>query len=97
MTVLVNLHVVACADPSTVLDLFILVRVKPARAQWASNFVYVLGEAKYYLVSNTFYRRYSGSGFLAIFLDEDAHTLYRFFVWLFRHYVSCLARWPFNI
>jgi hypothetical protein len=43
MTVLVNLHIITSADPSTVLYLFILVRIKPARAQGAPNLVYVLG------------------------------------------------------
>ena len=96
MAVLINLHVVASANPSTVLYFFILVRVKPARAERAPNFVYVLGESKYYLVGNAFNGRYGSSWLLAIFFDKDAHALDRFFVWLVRHFVSCLAQRPFN-
>ena len=85
MAILVNLHVVAGADPCTVFNLFIFVWIKPARAQRPTNLVYVLCEAEYHLFSNTFDRRYGGAGFLAIFLDKDAHPLYRFFARVVRH------------
>ena len=78
MAILVNLHVVAGADPCTVFNLFIFVWIKSARAQGPTNLVYVLGKAEYHLFSNTFDRRYGGAGFFAIFLYKDAHPLYRF-------------------
>ena len=68
MAVLVNLHVIASADPSTVLYLFIFVWIKSARAQRAPNLVYVLGETKYNLFGDTFDGGYSGPRFLTIFL-----------------------------
>ena len=46
MAVLVDLHVVAGADPGTVLDLLLLAGIEAARAEWPADFINVLGQAQ---------------------------------------------------
>jgi len=85
VTILVDLHIVAGADPSAVLDLFGLVRVEPARAQRASYFIYILREPKYYGLGHSLHRRRVTTRLLGEVLNEPTHTLHSFFTRLFRH------------
>jgi len=86
MAVLVDLHVVAGADPGAVLYLFILVRIEPAGAEWAPDIVDILGEPEDHLVGDPFYGRDVGAGFFTKFLNENAHALDGFLARLVRHF-----------
>jgi hypothetical protein len=76
MTVLVDLHIVTSADPSAVLDLLCLVRVETTGTQWPADFVDVLGQAQDHGFGDALSRVLECSGFFAVFVHENAHSLY---------------------
>jgi len=82
MAVFVDLHVVAGADPSAVLDLFFFAGIEAAGAKRPADFIDVLGEAQNYGFCDSFFRMQKRAGFFAVTFDEQAHPLDGFFAGL---------------
>jgi hypothetical protein len=85
MAVLVDLHVIAGADPGTVLYLFVLIWIETTRTQRPSNFVDILGQTKDDLLSDAFNGGDVSTRFFRVLLNEDPHALDCFFAWLLFH------------
>src|SRR5215472_7362345 len=82
VAIFVDLHIVACADPGTVLDLFGFVRIKAARAQRFAQRLIVNRQSlddgfSYFVVGMG-----RGAGLFAVFLNKLAHALDSFRVGL---------------
>src|SRR5262249_33992907 len=85
VAVFVDLHVITGADPSAMLDFFVLVRIKAARAERFAQSFMVAGQAQDNHLGHLMIGVGSGSGLFAVFLHEFAHFLDGSFTGLFTH------------
>ena len=61
MAILVDMHVIAGTDPSSVFDFLVLVRVEAAWAQGLAELIGVPGQSQDNVLGNLFYRMCEGA------------------------------------
>ena len=74
MAVFVDLHIVARADPRSMLDLFFLAGVEAAGAERPADVIDVLGQAQDHRLGDPLFRVGERAGFLAVSFDEQTHS-----------------------
>ena len=76
MAVLIDLHIIAGANPRAMLDLFFLTGVEAARAERPSDVIDILGKAKDHGFGDPLFRVRERAGFLAVSFYEQSHPFY---------------------
>ena len=74
MAVLIDLHIIAGANPRAMLDLFFLAWVEAARAERSADVIDILGEAKDHGFGDPLFRVRERAGFLAVSFYEQSHA-----------------------